>query len=461
MSVQVVKIVGDIDELENCGKHQYTCTFKSCGRKFLSSTNLSVHKIKHHESGQLEKRSAIYEFYCPVKNCQYNIEQQKSKFFSAIKNLNQHYRKVHAEKIYKCSKCEKSFATKAFLQKHLQECGFILVCNFCGYEYNTREALMTHISRKHSKKKEGGDFVKANSKKITVVFRRNKETPIPLASKFLLKQPETNSSVVTKSCQTDIFNISELLNFKKPIRRRQSQTTQTAPKVFKLCNETQTEIVSTPAKTSPNSTDVDVIEEAIATILQDRPALDFHNTSVEQAHIEESNLPEKDSLTTDNASQTLDLYGFEEHFAHCFENNQFDNGFCSIGSQTDYNNETVRSMSTATGSSTNNFTHYDRTDPMLYYSQYTQTESTEMTCDEIMDPIINPIMKNMDEFESELGLSNIQTQTNWNSDDLNDFLLVSTETQTSFSSCFFLNNQTQTQEFLAEIGGNADVSCNT
>jgi hypothetical protein len=61
-----------------------------------------------------------------------------------------------------------------------------------------------------------------------------------------------------------------------------------------------------------------------------------------------------------------------------------------------------------------------------------------------MDETINPILKNIDDFEF---ATNIQTQTNWN---MEDFLLVSTETQTSFSSCFLNSSHTQTTEFLTD-----------
>uniref|UniRef100_A0A1B0DE24 Uncharacterized protein n=1 Tax=Phlebotomus papatasi TaxID=29031 RepID=A0A1B0DE24_PHLPP len=69
-----------------------------------------------------------------------------------------------------------------------------------------------------------------------------------------------------------------------------------------------------------------------------------------------------------------------------------------------------------------------RLDPLLYSHMYTQT------CDEML---------------SELGLSDVQTQTTWPPPDLQDFL-VSTETQTSFTQCLeeemasFTTTHTQT-----------------
>lgn len=119
---------------------------------------------------------------------------------------------------------------------------------------------------------------------------------------------------------------------------------------------------------------------------------------------------------TNNSSQTTktpSMVDFFDDSLSIFPGN-FDGSLCSTETQTE-----GRILNTHRTS---------RLDPLLYSHMYTQT------CDEIL---------------SELGLSDVQTQTTWPPPDLQDFL-VSTETQTSFTQCLeeemasFTTTHTQT-----------------
>lgn len=96
-----------------------------------------------------------------------------------------------------------------------------------------------------------------------------------------------------------------------------------------------------------------------------------------------------------------------------FGSENFHTGLCHIETQTEY-----RLFQENINESTNS----DQLDQLLYSNMHTQT------CDEIL---------------SELGLADIQTQTNWPVTDYSD-LLVSTETQTIHST-FLLGNSSSTQ----------------
>lgn len=80
-------------------KTNIPCPVDHCPRIFKSSSNLTMHLEKYHKliepnRSSLEKKSdnVIYQYYCPVKFCQYhdNIKSNKKKiFFDQLKYLKQ------------------------------------------------------------------------------------------------------------------------------------------------------------------------------------------------------------------------------------------------------------------------------------------------------------------------------------------------------------------------------------
>ncbi|WAR13203.1 ATMIN-like protein, partial [Mya arenaria] len=62
----------------------------------------------------------------------------------------QHYRRVHAERNYVCTKCASSFCQDYDLQKHWAKCGVMYQCGSCSVDYTTKEALLMHCkTEKH------------------------------------------------------------------------------------------------------------------------------------------------------------------------------------------------------------------------------------------------------------------------------------------------------------------------
>ncbi|GFR33801.1 uncharacterized protein TNCT_571591 [Trichonephila clavata] len=86
--------------------------------------------------------------HCPVSGCLYFYGSER--FFTEKKFLNQHIAKVHAEKKYPCTKCEKSFGSDWFRKHHEKTCGLEWKCP-CGLKYASRETLLTHARRNQHK----------------------------------------------------------------------------------------------------------------------------------------------------------------------------------------------------------------------------------------------------------------------------------------------------------------------
>lgn len=54
---------------------------------------------------------------------------------------------MHSDKKYKCDNCEKGFPLESTLRSHRITCGVIYSC-FCGVQYKSPEAFLTHTKRK-------------------------------------------------------------------------------------------------------------------------------------------------------------------------------------------------------------------------------------------------------------------------------------------------------------------------
>lgn len=146
-TLNTIKVIPTVEELENTS--EYYCTEPSCaGVKFKNSANLELHRVKHHKLKPQEKVENR-EFHCPVRDCAYHIESSRGSHFSSKKYLKQHYQKVHASKVFQCTVCQKKFATTVLRDNHERTCGDY-ACPDCSYQYKSKEALLSHIRRKHN-----------------------------------------------------------------------------------------------------------------------------------------------------------------------------------------------------------------------------------------------------------------------------------------------------------------------
>lgn len=147
--VNVIKLCPSAEELESAS--EYYCADVACsGVKFKNVANLEMHRVKHHglpptPSDPMAKR----EFYCPMLNCAYHLDTGNGNHFSSRKYLKQHFQKVHANKIFECCVCQKKFSTVVLRENHERTCGSY-ECNQCRFSYKSKEALLSHIRRKHN-----------------------------------------------------------------------------------------------------------------------------------------------------------------------------------------------------------------------------------------------------------------------------------------------------------------------
>lgn len=213
-----------------------------------------------------------------------------------------------------------------------------------------------------------------------------------------------NQPIVSQTTEKLILpkpEIKILIKIEKTTNDQSIQTdeqTISLPKERKRTSQTQTVVNSKKLKTTDNFT----FDELNG----------WKNNSSTQTNF--NLFEESDSNLIDNSSQTqnnLNNMNYFEDSLSCFGTSGFDAGLCSIETQTDLDH--------------------------LF-----QNSSDSTNLDQILEKYSHMHTQTCDEILSELGLTDIQTQTNLTN--YNE-LLVSTETQTSFSQHFLGNSSIQTQ----------------
>ncbi|XP_033755039.1 ATM interactor-like isoform X2 [Pecten maximus] len=130
------------------------CPIENCGQILPTTSCLRMHIRKTHGIEQKSSstknggKNADFptEYHCPMTSCPYNISSPRH--FSSMKLLRQHFNKVHAEKKYKCGKCDAAFGLNRDKERHEVRCGIVYKCGTCQCPYTTREAMLTHCQRK-------------------------------------------------------------------------------------------------------------------------------------------------------------------------------------------------------------------------------------------------------------------------------------------------------------------------
>lgn len=350
--------------------------------------------LKHHniDTRMSNSKRNVIRYFCPEENCKYNENMEpNARSFTSKKYLKQHYMKVHAKKDIPCSRCDRIFSSLAFKTAHELSCGQEFICTECKWTYKSKEALMTHCRRKkhpYVKPIENGEK-DAISPTMTQKF-------IEIAPKA--SSPKTTDKSVEKyvflgkksQCtQTVPVDYPKDINFldhwnklaTEPSGKKDSKANKAKTKTFK-CEQTTT--------TSKSFRNLDIFDTESSTLMT------ISSYAQTDKNLNNLNYVEDDSM----------LY---------FGSENFHTGLCHIETQTEYNKLFQENITESTNS--------DQLDQLLYSNMHTQT------CDEIL---------------SELGLADIQTQTNWPVNDYSD-LLVSTETQTIDSTFLLGNSSTHTQ----------------
>lgn len=396
---------------------QKACTVATCKSTFNTLSNLNMHLEKHHgiETRRFIDKQCEVQYFCPILKCKYNvIENCSQQFFKSRRYLRQHYLKVHAAKNEKCKKCDKPFASNTLKMQHERTCGMLFKCMDCDWSYTTRECLLTHCRRKGHKvppkPKKSVDVTKVPeaAPQIASINKQNLAIEEVTAIKRQRIIPKGDPSS-TESTHAMINKVQNVLR-KTPAAKiranfqRILQKSRTISSGTKVSQTTQT-AMPTPKKVVTKKAN-------IALTAMDSKSNEKYK-SLELID-EESNSSTEDTTKANRNLNNLS-YDDDESSLHYFTVNNFNAGLCHIETQTDFLSFDAANMSTS-----------GDMDPLLCH-MHTQTD---MHTDDIL---------------TELGLADIQTQTNWPNDECND-IFVSAETQTCFDGNLMMDNiSTQTQ----------------
>lgn len=384
-----------------------------------------MHLEKHHgiEVKRFIDKQCEVQYFCPIPKCKYNVvENCSQQFFKSRRYLRQHYLKVHAVRNEKCKKCDRPFANVTLKMQHERTCGMLFKCMDCDWAYTTRECLLTHCRRK------GHKVPPKPNKPVEIMATPAPTTPISIhqphgatasATSTIGIRPkplpidDTNTKAMMKKVQ-NVLNYTNAAkiraNFQRILRKSRtisgakvSQTTQTSSNNSKKM---------ATKKTGP----------AAATAIHSKSNDKYKSLELID---EESNSSTEDTTKANRNLNNLS-YVDDESSLHYFTVNNFNAGLCHIETQTDLLSFDVANMG-ASGDM----------DPLLCH-MHTQTS---------------------DDILTELGLADIQTQTNWPNDECND-LFVSAETQTCFDGNLIMDNistytQTSTGGSACESGGSS------
>lgn len=393
------------------------CTMPNCASSFDRLSNFEMHLVKHHNirTKNIQMDTDI-QYFCPVLDCKYNVENNDGKhFFRMKKYIRQHYVKVHAAKNTKCSKCDKSFVNESLMKQHERVCGQVFKCIDCDWKYKSRECLLTHCRRK----KHRIPPLQTNKRPLPPppqpippikVMKVASRGPIKIAPKETVESSSTHEITKKKShspansAEATVCRIRE--NFQRIMKKakktmkaklpqpsvRNTQSTETMTEAI------ETEISETTVKTgSTQTTD---------TGIQHTPEL-FNSQTLPQ--LASNNAP-------DDEYKTLDFLG--EDTSH-------------------YLNDAVYSRKTP-----NNLLSWDDDSSLQYFTVNnfnvglcdieTQTEFTPLNGDDsnMTSNDLDPLLCNMhtqttDELLNDFGFGSFKLPT-----DPNDYLTVSTQTQT-------------------------------
>ncbi|XP_011501613.1 PREDICTED: zinc finger protein JACKDAW [Ceratosolen solmsi marchali] len=442
-------ICPSIDELKVIVNH-IRC--EECNLVFCNKPRFRMHDLKVHKHQNLDKSfKGNVRYHCPVNNCIYAPNNKKH--FALYKYLKQHYLKVHAEKIFTCTQCTKRFSTNSAKNAHMRVCGTVFKC-MCQKSFNSYEALLTHAKRnfhkvdeKYKSKQSNNKIIKQINLSPVMYFETSNNETLKFTNKIeainILPKSTCDAAIQTVSLsikkksstyknkgqickQTQTSDSFKEKQFKKSAA---TQTTKTIPRVIRVHQIGKHKKISVDKNTVTKG-DISLVETLSSECqLPISPLSLRHDIILQDLWEEKSSLgtqtsPEKyifndldDYITQNVAYQGIfrsDPMLTEDIFANKFSSieTQTEKAYCQSIFESDplsSNNETQ---------TTENFT--ETMEPLHIYSN-----TCTQTCDEILS--------------SDLGLSDIQTQTAWNHLDEST---VSTETQTRTLKCLSGCNDT-------------------
>lgn len=141
-----------------------TCIVSNCDEVFSNQSCLNFHLKKVHRIEQTKQIDEILltrarsksqklqdncdcKYYCPVEKCKFYFGNEH--YLPTFHSLKNHFIRMHGNKTYSCTKCNRSFAIKSEMQRHAENCGVIYKCTTCGCPYATKNSLLKHLRKKN------------------------------------------------------------------------------------------------------------------------------------------------------------------------------------------------------------------------------------------------------------------------------------------------------------------------
>ncbi|KOB66702.1 ATM interactor [Operophtera brumata] len=182
----------------------FPCPY-NCIETYSKKNDILNHLIRAHNH---KKDYEIgYHYHCWEKECIYNKNSVKGKFFNERKYLNQHYNKVHKSKIFYCDKCESHFSTTSEFNRHRNTCNTVFLCEHCNKEYKIRDRLLVHLKRRHpDKHREYKTAKKAEKRKAMSETVTKKPKMASLESLFETDSPKRSFATQTLNLKDSIKN---------------------------------------------------------------------------------------------------------------------------------------------------------------------------------------------------------------------------------------------------------------
>ncbi|EFA11382.1 ATM interactor [Tribolium castaneum] len=319
------KVYPSIDDLSNVNKK--SCP--ECSALFNSDSNLNLHLAKTHKKPKLlEPTNPNKIFYCPITTCSYH----NTSHFKQFKPLKQHFLKVHSDKNFLCTLCQKGFATESSRNKHTEYCDVAFKCCDCDVSYSCYETLKTH-----SRRKKHNILEKVAYKTSLPPSVKNPKSDDSLATnrlRLILPKPSNSTGMIDtseQSVQTDKSNNSQetqtFLAARLPQFTVETQTigdyfTKKPVKSTELKN-IKTQTIAPVAKTSSCNTLFN-LDDFVLSVMEDMQRSSSStqtNICEESENIYSASTSTHDSIHTD----TSDLL-----------NDTFDSNFFNMETQTDF-----------------------------------------------------------------------------------------------------------------------------
>lgn len=129
------------------------CTLDNSNK--LKADNINLKKIKREERHKVHaklkhKKSRnttdipTSEMMLDKNNHDSIICRECYKEFPTIWNLRNHFIRMHAPKVFKCSKCPRSYGSATFLEAHKSHSHCTIVCSECGKTFHNKHTLKMH-----------------------------------------------------------------------------------------------------------------------------------------------------------------------------------------------------------------------------------------------------------------------------------------------------------------------------